>query len=557
MANRTQTIVINSILGGESTSENFSSDGQFLHSFGIDPDLPSGEGSYLGGGTINTGKPSGFLRPVYVSPSEATMPGASMWIVPNPKLETAYLYGADGSVYTTTYANDITGLGDLNDGGTASGNGAAYYDNYIYFARDTTVARYGPLNGTPAFTDDYWVTTLSKAALSNTEYPEVIQVQTSAVQAPYPNHVMKRHSDGALYFADTVGNQGYIHKIKTTKTTVEGDTNDGSTEQVLDLPFGYWPTSIESYGESLVIAVYEGRVSGTDPQILGSRAKIIFWDCVSDSYNQIIDFEFPDLFISRIINVNGYLYTISGTPNGSPGGVRICRYLGGNSFEQIALINNNYLPPHDAVDHNLYRLYIAGNEDTGDFYPCVRAVGSQIGAPVGLFTVMGTGTTSTTGISSLKIVENGEYLNQRLPMIASTQDTGSALLGQKNSWLNSTKNSGDTQFFISQVYPIGQRFKITKIRIPLASSLVNTLGLSKQIDIIVYVDGLQRSMNIQSISNTTFPADSATSTLPLVAVIEPENCTGQYNFALRLNWTSAELITIALPITIEYEIIPD
>src|SRR3990167_558161 len=116
-----------------------------------------------------------------------------MWIVPQPKGNSTYVYGYGGSAYTLN-----TNLGapveQLQDGGSLSastGNGCAYYDNYIYFAKNTDIARFGPLNGTPAFDGTYWTGTLSKTALVDTTYP----LDGGAFGYEYPNHVLHRHSD--------------------------------------------------------------------------------------------------------------------------------------------------------------------------------------------------------------------------------------------------------------------------------------------------------------------------------------------------------------------------
>src|SRR3990167_123459 len=213
------TIKIESILGGESLFRNFAKADQYQSSLAIDPDMPDSDS-----GTASD-RPSGFLRPVgNFGYGGAALTGAPMWMTPTPKNSLTYVYLDNGSTYTAS-SGSLTGLGDLNDGGTSAGNGSAYYDNYVYFARDTTIARYGPLDGTAAFIDDYWVTTLSKTALTANNYPFL-----GINEHRLPNHIMHRHrADGRLYFADVVDNRGTLHYISTNKTTVEGDNDNGST----------------------------------------------------------------------------------------------------------------------------------------------------------------------------------------------------------------------------------------------------------------------------------------------------------------------------------------
>ena len=154
-------ILIETIFGGFGETEFFGQKGQFLASIGLDPDMPKDDNSL---------KISGYLRPTAMEKfSGIEITGNPMWIITNPKTNNIYVYATDGKIHLVSSALAMgTSPGTLT---TASGNGGAYYDNYIYFRKNTDVARYGPLNGTPTLTQDYWVTTLSKTALANTTYP--------------------------------------------------------------------------------------------------------------------------------------------------------------------------------------------------------------------------------------------------------------------------------------------------------------------------------------------------------------------------------------------------
>ena len=161
MATKRIQFVIDSILGGIAPFEYASNDDQFLDAYSISPDV-------FGSNSLQA--PTGAIQPIAIDKQGSTA-NTPLWMTSNPKNEVRYVYDSVGSVYSQSTSDNVTGLGDLNDAGDASGNGMAYYDNYIYFARDTTVARYGPLDGTPAFTDDYWVGTLGLTALTDTQYP--------------------------------------------------------------------------------------------------------------------------------------------------------------------------------------------------------------------------------------------------------------------------------------------------------------------------------------------------------------------------------------------------
>lgn len=561
MANKNFTLKITNVLGGESPSSILSGEGQFQSSFGIDPDEDlnsnfSTTGSNLNGSLLT--KPSGALVPVKTYSLTSTTLGIPQWIISAPKSPTDvssqyYVYTSVGSVYTLGNLGvaSVAGLGDLNDGASAAGNGAAYYDNYIYFARATTVARYGPLDGTPAFTDDYWIGTLGKTALTNTTYPTGQYSSTK-----FPNHVMKKHNDGKLYFADVVGNQGTIHYIATTKTTVEGDTDNGSKYDALDLPYNYWPTAIESYGSDLVIALVEA--DNRSGNLRSSRAKIVFWDTISDTYNKIIDFEFPDAFISKILNSNGNLYFFSGTSiQAAP--LRISQYIGGSSFQEIVRLDNAYLPDPGAVSDDLPRIYFAGKykpavdennaETSYGGRAAVQSLGSRLGAPFSLNTVMGTAWSTAAAITSVL------YDNTLIWAGWASGDQSYGGLSVKGDSPAADGKRDQKNIWRSEIFTIGGPFKITKIRLPLAHTLENVSGnsVSKSITPYIWVDSGSFIHTLTTIDSSTQPNASNTR----AAIVRPENATGYNDFFIELQWDTDEPLAVKLPIVIDGEYIDD
>lgn len=501
----------------------FAASDQFLNSYAIEPSQNYRGSSY---------QASGILRPTgSIKFSGTGIAGVPLWLVPNTKDSNVYVYSANGSVYTY----NGSAVGDLNDGGTATGNGAAYYDNYIYFARDTTVARYGPLNGTPTFTDDYWVGTLGKTALSDTTYPDVGDLDYGEC----PNHYLHRHSDGKLYIADVVDNQGTIHYIKTTKTTVEGDTNDGSTYDKVNVGYGLWPTAIESYGDSLAIALYE---AGTVSSI---GAKIAFWDTTSENINQIIWTEFPDDLITSIKNINGVLYIISCKAYQS--GFRVSRYIGGNSFELVAYFDNSNPPFPGGVANIAGRLMFGSYIQNFVFGGVVYSIGlSKQGFGDGIFAPYAN--TNESGIvTSICQNPNANFITAT-PLIGwSTGFSGGSNNGVDSSSNTITTNTG--ALWQSQIYKIGQPFKITKVRLnfPVAVSA------SSNLQAIIYCDDIHgggTSYTLGTVTNTNYPSKKKVAFMPTNAV-------GEHEFMLQLKWTTTSTFPVSLPITIEYELIDD
>ena len=131
-------ITISSILGGQASTQYFASKDSYQSSIAVDPDLPLGSDV----------KASGCLIPcVYEKFSGANISGYPKWLLTNIKNALLYAYASDGKIvsYSATLGSE-TLVGTPTAG---AGNGAVYYNNYLYFATPTNISRYGPLDGTP------------------------------------------------------------------------------------------------------------------------------------------------------------------------------------------------------------------------------------------------------------------------------------------------------------------------------------------------------------------------------------------------------------------------
>ena len=527
MAEKIQTIVISSILGGMSPTSHFASSNQFRASMGVDPAQPIDDSD-----TAYSTVASGLLRPVASEKfSSTTIGSAPLWIVTNPKNSNVYVLDALGSAYTVNDTlTTITAIADAGELSNGIGNGAEYYDNYVYFAKNTTIARIGPLNGSTTINGDYWVTTLAKTALVNTTYPT-----TAKNGLQIPNHPLHRHSDGRLYFGDVVGNQGYLHYIATTKTTVEGDTNNSSTYQALAFGYGLWPTSIESYGSDLSVALYEGSNTG----LRQKHAKMAFWDTSSSSFNKNTWVEFPDAIITAQKNINGTLFVASG--NYQTKGFRITKFIGGYSYQEVYYSETGEPPLQGAFEGVLNRLVFGTNTNVPESDGVVHSIGLQkniLGS--GLFNVMratgGNSSTTVTSVSFADATENGFYV----PIIGWTDGTSHGLDKQGTAYNNAPS------VWWSQMFRIGQPFKITKIIIPLAQAV----GANMIVTPKIYTDDGANSTTLTTINNTNYSGK-------YTVMQKPSGLTGQNNFWLELRWTGSALCTVNLPITIEFELIPE
>lgn len=526
-------ISIDSILGGQSLLRNFAKSDQYLSSLAIDPDQPSADSG------IDSWKGSGYIRPV---PAErhtsADFLGTPRWMITNPKDANIYVYDSAGSVYTMTNAGVVTGLADLTEEGGATGNGAEYYDNYIYFARNTTVARYGPLNGAPVWAKSWLDESVVNGGIahsqgmSNTTYPTL-----SMNVYRLPNHVMLRHNDGAMYITDVQGNQGYIHKIKTTKTTVEGDTDNGSALNQIDFPYGFWPTAMATFGDEIAIALYEGSGSST---IYQRRAKLVFWDPTNTTvYSKLVDIELPDEVITAMVNANGTLYIFSGQIGSE--GCRVSRFVGGYSLETVAFIPDSEPPFAGAVDHVVGRILFGGTTIEGSpiftsSVPSVWALGSKVSPYSGIYNVMSvTASTAATAITSLKVATQ-DGLDFQIPFAGWGSATRFGIDKQGTNYANVTNT------WRSQVYRIGQPFKITKIKIPVTPAMTTDMAFTVKI----YVDNGSTATSVLTVNNTTHSGKRS-------IVLRPNGLTGQHNFFLEITFSGAVLTTVMLPIKITGE----
>lgn len=541
-------IVIDSILGGITPATHFARSDQFRFCMGIDPALPISDASSIEG-------PCGLLRPTGFDTISTSFSNAVMWMIQNPKNNLTYLYDASGSTWTQTGAV----VAALSDGGSmtnGAGNGSDYYDNYLYFAKNTTIARYGPLDGAAVFDGDYWSTTLGLAPLTNPTYPLIQNI--TATPPPLQNHVMHRHSDGKLYFADVQSNQGVLSYIRTTKAAVEGDTNNGSTSIALIIGYGLYITAIESYGSNLVFACFEaGAAFNANSR---GKAKLFIWDTVSVNFNQVVFEEFPDTIITGLKNINGVLYIASGnhTLGASTPGFRISQYIGGYSIKEVGYWEHGYPPYPSGLDGNANRLLIGSSSNFTYNSGCVYSLGLQSAAlGQGLFGVMQVKQGLSVATALCMSTDGSLVRNQ--PMVAWKSLASGSGLDYPGTTYN---NSLNPQMWQSQMFRIGQPFRILGMRVPFGQAMAANMTVIPTICVddnsTNYTGNLTGALgntvltpSLPTFNNTTFPSGER------LANINISGVEGYQNFYLDFKWSGSALLTINLPIIIYVETIDD
>jgi len=513
-------ITINSILGGQSVTEYFSADDSYLASIAIDPDMPVG----------SSVKASGCLVPVvYEEFSGANITGYPKWLITNIKDALVYAYMSDGKV--VSYNSSLASETLLTTPTSGAGNGADYYKNYLYFATPTDVARYGPLNGSPSLTQTVWTgaTLGSQVALANTTYPTIGGVSI-------PNHPMHSHADGALYFADVINGAGVLHKIKTTKVTVEGDTNDTSVYNALDLPQGWFITDIDSWGLDVAILAIQTSSSSIDQ----GKSALFLWDPTNTLTFYRGPIYLPDPLATSLANANGRLYIWSGN---AVAGVRLSEYIGGDSVSEIAFLEDGLPPLAGCCDVNGSRIVWGQTVSIPETAVSVMSYGSKNSRlPKSIHNIARA--TSASGLcTALKYVQQGSSVQK----LVIGSGTGSAYALDKFS----TTSAYDS-IWRSKMFTVGSRFTIDRIRIPLGVALAANMSLVVK---LVYDDGSATKI-LTTINTTNFTAGTRKIIFDQQSILD-NSITPQNNFFIELSWGGSVKLPIIFPLEIIIDIQSD
>jgi hypothetical protein len=397
-----RTIPISNIFEGFMPSALFGSEGQYLGAIGIDPDVPLTDDSsdVKMGGSIRPVQ--------YAQFSSTEIDAAPIAIIVTPKSDLTWVILANGKIVAykdTLVAADSYSIGQVT-GNVA--RGAWYYNNYIYIATGTDVSRVGPLDTLPSdtqssnftaglvltgatsgatavivsdvdagttgtltlsqiqgiFLDNEVITDTStgsatvnrtfasliantvwtgatlgsQTALTDTSYP------TTLFSIGYLNHFGFTHNNGASYFLDFKQGRGFIHKIQTTRTTNQGDTNDGSaygSVGTFNFPLDYIPITASPYGTDVAVSAS----LTVDTTVNQGNAVLAFWDTAEELFYRII--QTPYEIISCLKYKNGTLYGLGGS---IAGGYALFRYVGGDAIEELSPVEDGFPPLQNAIE---------------------------------------------------------------------------------------------------------------------------------------------------------------------------------------------------------------
>lgn len=537
----TKKLTIDGIEGGLSfTSYGPEQKDSYDAAFGIDPDFRSAISRKTGGAIT----PAGYAK---FSSSALATDSYVNWMMTTPKDSSAYLYtyATGGEFLRYTYSAGVFGTETaLTEPTAGAGNGMEYYNNYIYLATPTNIARYGPLDNAPSLTQTWWTSAscLNNAqyVLSNKTYPSFNGGATLVT----PNHAMKAHTDGFLYICDVVSTsytdntaiigKGVLHRISTKRTTDEGDTNNGSSYNVLELPFGYYPVAIESWGTDLAIVAIPGT-NISNLTLSRGNSVLFLWDTFAAiPYKQIT---LPDPVVTAVKNVNGKLVIWSGN---SATGVRLSVFTGGEGVTQLALVNDSYSPYQGGVASYGDKAFFSGYVS----YPssqqaCVYSIDSKVSqlphyaVHIPAHTNAGGNSPVATSVA-VPVMDN---MIRPTPIFAHGSSSTSGIYGY------GTGNTLTSQF--RKKWEVGRPFSVRSIRFSLDQQISSGVSITPTI----LTDNNANTQTLTSVTNSTNPSQST------IAFKRPEiTMTGQDNLTLNFEFAGTVAASIIFPVEVEIDV---
>lgn len=517
---------INQIFKGQQATQYFGADGTYQTSMAIDPDLP----------IVSTDvRTSGYAVPVgYAKFSGANVTAAVLRIITDPKdANKFYVVLTNGRLisYTGAFASETLV-------GTAAGGVAVwaeYYNNYIYIFTGTNMSRYGPLNNSPSLVDTVWTgaTLGSQTALTNTAYPALRSVTM-------PNHVAHVHGDGSMYVCDFINGQGLIHRVNTKKVTNEGDTNGTAVPSAygaLTLPFGFYPTALESRDVFLVIS----GIYTTDTVVNQGKSALILWNTTNTVTFDTGPIFLPDPLVTALLNVNGVTYVWTGN---AVNGVRVSMYQGGQSVSDVCYQEEGLPPLAGAVDALGNRIVWGGFSTNPAAGAVVYAYGSKDARlPRGLHNICKTTSGTTTPfVTALKYIQQNSNITPKV--VPAWTDTSAANFG-----IDQYSVTGTLASILRFIINIGEAFDVREIKIPLAGAVNSTTTIIPTL----YFDDLSTSLALTTINNTNYPAKRKI----IYGGTELKNTLVSNNMVLEFAWTNTNPLPIGFPITITLDVKED
>lgn len=186
------------------------------------------------------------LMPAPSKISSTTVTALPKWMVAGDPFDTnKYIYDASGNIYKLesddTFTQDRTGA---TIGNGAAGQGLEVFDNYLYYPTATTLGRLGPLDGTPAYADDFLSDDTTDLDQSNTGGANTYTLQTSINEGATHRQTFTPEYDPVKTIEIYVSTKGTgdwtvtLHDSNDvalgSKTIANGDLSTGLTKFTFD-----------------------------------------------------------------------------------------------------------------------------------------------------------------------------------------------------------------------------------------------------------------------------------------------------------------------------------
>lgn len=220
------------------------------------------------------------LNTIMAKKSSTTVDAQIKWFARDPvTIANIFAVDSNGSVYNSSDSGAT--WAELSDRG-GSGQGLIVWKDYLFVCEDTTIDVYGPLSGSPAWTDNW------KTIDSDTDW--------------HPMLISK--NDGMVY-----GGAGrFVFSISENSGQTFAPGTAGTytfTQQALDLPSPYKIKCIEELGNNLMLGTWQGT------NIYDKRVADIFpWDRSSVSFGQPITM--AEYGVHALYNAGNYLIVLAG-----------------------------------------------------------------------------------------------------------------------------------------------------------------------------------------------------------------------------------------------------
>lgn len=308
------------------------------------------------------------ILPKTVKVSGSTVTDLIKWIVSGKPHDTnMYFYSEGGKIYKETSGGTWSALQTTAN---SYGQGMEIFDDYLYYTQNTQLGRYGPLSGSPTFTDNY------KTGLNDTSTTKFAPIKA------FRGGLAVGHGNKLAFLDDSL-----VWVLVT-----------------LTLPAGLQIRTLDVVDEFLVIGTWRGTAI-TDNE----EGRLYFWDGTSTTYNYFVSCPGG---VNAVVNSKNRPLSIMGSS-----GEIYMNYRPFNKLHRIPGVNlKGYVEVFPGAVTNwqgLTMIGVGGNTDSATVDQGVYAWGSKSDLYpecLNFSFPISTGVTESTGVRIGAVYGVGNYL---------------------------------------------------------------------------------------------------------------------------------------------------